>query len=261
MNEDYDVIDFDFPDYEEPYPPFPDVRVADFDKEGSYSRNRDIADRHYAEEKQKSKRKSRSRRLIRKTAAFAAGLTLLAILTAVAFEAFGEREIQSSILSVSVRSFMAEKKKEEDPFFAAAKITTLLERIDEPDRTSWLHDDEYAVTISFTVKNTSDEDIKFVPKRFYIRLNDGSVLSPFIADFVSDEKNFSYGDPESPWYGMHIPAGEKVSFSIKYYVSERNISQIKCFAYNVYKSLYADFADTDGYIAYRVKKEFEKMTN
>lgn len=261
LNEKNDIIEFDLPDYEEPYPPFPDVKVTTFNKEDSYSRNRDIADRLYEKEKQKSKSKTRSRKTIRKIAALAAGLILSAVLITAAVGAFGERERQPSGLSSPVRKYMAEKKKEEDPFFAAAKVIPLLERIDEPDRTAQFHEDDYAVTINFTVKNTSNEEISFRPNRFYIRLKNGSVLSPFIADFVSGEKNFSYGDPESPWYGMHIPAGEQVSFSIKYYVSERNASQIKCIAYNVYKNLYADFADTDGYISYRVEKEFEKMTS
>ncbi|MDE5992268.1 MAG: hypothetical protein K2G87_04385 [Oscillospiraceae bacterium] len=50
MNSETDVLEFDFPDYEEPYPPFPDVKIELFDKEDSYSRNRDIADKLYADE-------------------------------------------------------------------------------------------------------------------------------------------------------------------------------------------------------------------
>ena len=57
MNSDTDVLEFDFPDYEEPYPPFPDVKVALFDKEDSYSKNRDIADRLYENELEKEKRR------------------------------------------------------------------------------------------------------------------------------------------------------------------------------------------------------------
>ncbi len=53
----------DFPDYEEPYPPFPDVKVADFDKEDSYSRNRAIADKLYDEnQKEEDRRREEVRR-------------------------------------------------------------------------------------------------------------------------------------------------------------------------------------------------------
>lgn len=67
MEKDTDVLEFDFPDYEEPYPPFPDVRVADFDKEESYGRNRDIAYRLYADEfKEKERRAKKLRKAERK---------------------------------------------------------------------------------------------------------------------------------------------------------------------------------------------------
>ena len=67
MNNDTDVLEFDFPDYEEPYPPFPDVKIALFDKEDSYSRNRDIADKLYADKLEKEKlRIKKLRKAVRK---------------------------------------------------------------------------------------------------------------------------------------------------------------------------------------------------
>ena len=63
MNSDTDVLEFDFPDYEEPYPPFPDVKVSLFDKEDSYSRNRSIADQIYADrQKEDDRRREELRR-------------------------------------------------------------------------------------------------------------------------------------------------------------------------------------------------------
>lgn len=62
MNEEYDIVEMDFPDYEEPYPPFPDVKVALFDKDSSYSRNRDIADRLYADRQKEEDRRREERR-------------------------------------------------------------------------------------------------------------------------------------------------------------------------------------------------------
>ncbi|MDE7279217.1 MAG: hypothetical protein K2N26_05770, partial [Oscillospiraceae bacterium] len=155
-----------------------------------------------------------------------------------------------------------------DPFFESAKVSVRLENIGGPDpkltsQFYGFYDDDYAVTINFTVKNTGDEKIKFVPHRFYVKLKDGGVLSPRVAD----DGFFSYGDPNNPWYGMHIPAGEQVSFSVTYYVSEQNASQIKCFAYNVYNNyyddihLYADIADEDGYVSQQIAFEIEKLKN
>ena len=141
-----------------------------------------------------------------------------------------------------------------------------LESIAEPERTSPLYGyyyDDYAVTVNFTVKNTGDEEIKFVPHRFYVKLKDECVLFPNVAD----DGFFSYGDTNNPWYGMHIPAGEQVSFSVTYYISEYNAPQIKCFAYNVYNNinanihLYADIADEDGYVSRQIISEIEKLKN
>ncbi|MDE6764503.1 MAG: hypothetical protein K2J73_12625 [Oscillospiraceae bacterium] len=63
MDNETDVLEFDFPDYEEPYPPFPDVKVALFDKEDSYKRNRSIADGIYADrQKEEEQRREELRR-------------------------------------------------------------------------------------------------------------------------------------------------------------------------------------------------------
>lgn len=67
MDNETDVLEFDFPDYEEPYPPFPDVKVALFDKEDSYSRNRDIADKLCADrQKEEERRREDNRRAVLK---------------------------------------------------------------------------------------------------------------------------------------------------------------------------------------------------
>ena len=100
-----------------------------------------------------------------------------------------------------------------------------------------------------------------MPHRFYVKLKNGGVISPDIAD----SESFSYSGLESPWNGMHILPGEQVSFSVKYYISEKNASEIKCFAYNIYSNyidqiyLYEDIADTDGYISRLVEKEIERI--
>ena len=260
MNSDTDVLEFDFPDYEEPYPPFPDVKVTLFDKEDSYSRNRDIADKIYADEnqvaeKKQSERKTRREIKKRKTIAVSAGLILSVVLATAAIDFINSWE-QPAAMPVSNLDIeeLPERKTYSGPFFEAAEIDVHLEKIGP-------YYDEYIVTVNFTVKNTSDEEIGFVPHRFYMKLKSGGVIPPHIPD----TENFSYSGLESPWNGMHIPPGEQVSFSVKYSIPEEKASEIKCFAYNVYSNyldqiyLYEDIADTDGYISSLVEKEIERI--
>ncbi len=268
MENDTDVLEFDFPDYEEPYPPFPDVKTADFDKEESYGRNKDIADKLYADDqiqrdRQLAARRSRVREIkARKLAILAACAVLGAALAASAFRYIDNiidsiAEPPKAVLSEEEKEKLLESKIKGNPFFEAAKVTALLEGVEED------HSGDYAVTINFTVENTSDEEIGFVPHQFIIRLQNNYIAFPKIVD----KELFSYGDLENPWNGMYVPAGEQVSFSVKYFISEKNVSQIKCFAYEVYSDfsrsiyLYADIADEDGHVARDIEKEIEKMTN
>lgn len=270
MENDTDVLEFDFPDYEEPYPPFPDVKVADFDKEESYGRNRDIADKLYADEqnqrdRQLAARRSRVREIkARKLAILAACAVLCAALAASAFRYIDNiigsiAEQPKTVLSEEGREKLLESKIKGNPFFEAAKVTALLEGVEED------HSGNYVVTINFTVENTSDEEIGFVPHRFIIRLQNNYTAFPKNAD----KELFScgdLGDLENPWNGMYVPAGEQVSFSVQYCLSEKNVSQIECFAYNVSDFsrsiyLYAYIADEDGHVARDIEKEIEKMTN
>ncbi|MDE7301844.1 MAG: hypothetical protein K2N60_00840 [Oscillospiraceae bacterium] len=267
MNSETDVLEFDFPDYEEPYPPFPDVNIALFDKEDSYSKNRDIADKLYADEKQiaekkKTARKARRREIkTRGIIAAAAVLILSAVLVTTALDYIKSWEQpETASISEEEKEKLLAWKIDNDPFFEAAKINVLLEKIEKPDRV--VGSDHYSVTVNFTVKNTSDEEIGFMPSRFYMKLINGRVVQPHIAD----SESFSYDGLESPWNGMHIPAGEQVSFSVKYYVYEKSASEIKCFAYNVYDiytgtNLYTDIADTDGYISRRIEREIARRAD
>lgn len=265
MNSETDVLEFDFPEYEELYPPFPDVKVVPFDKDSSYSRNRDIADKLYTDEKQiaekkQTARKARRREIkTRKIIAVSAGLILSAVLITAALDYIKSWEQpETASISEAEEEKLLASKMDNDPFFEAAEIDVLLENVEEHDRV--VGSNYYSVTVNFTVKNTSDEEIGFMPSRFYMRLINGRVVPPHIADIES----FSYDGLESPWNGMHIPAGEQVSFSVKYYLYEKSASEIKCFAYNVYDiytgtNLYTDIADTDGYISRLVEKEIARL--
>ncbi len=266
MEKNTDVLEFDFPDYEEPYPPFPDVKVADFDKEESYGRNRDIADKLYADDqiqrdRQLAARRSRVREIkARKLAILAACAVLGAALAASAFRYIDNiigsiAEQPKTVLSEEEKEKLLESKIKGNPFFESAKVTALLEGVEEDSS------GDYVVTINFTVENTSDEEIGFVPHRFTMRVQNNYIAFPKIVD----KELFSYGDLENPWNGMYVPAGEQVSFSVKYFITEKNASQIKCFAYDVYSDyfngihLYADIADDDGGISRAVEKRIETL--
>lgn len=85
MEKDTDIIEFDFPDYEEPYPPFPDVKIASVDMDEAYLRNAELAKRLSSDSTEppekakpvplkKKAAKPRGRKIITAAAAYAAAL-------------------------------------------------------------------------------------------------------------------------------------------------------------------------------------------
>ncbi|MDE5992267.1 MAG: DUF5067 domain-containing protein [Oscillospiraceae bacterium] len=246
MNSETDVLEFDFPDYEEPYPPFPDVKVALFDKENSYGRNRDIADKLYADklekEKLRIKKLRKAVRKKRKRASRAKKHPLRRILSIIALFIFveasalfisaggGERLI-GLVFDDSQTAAAKERVREETKakkFIESAKVTAQIESVEK----SYSDYGNIAVTVKFTVENIGDKKISFQPRRFYAVWSDGWT-SPWI------EKFYNYNDDF--WYSAHVPVGEQISFSLKYYVSEG--TEIDGFSYNVYGGLFEDLCE------------------
>ncbi len=245
MKNETDVLEFDFPDYEEPYPPFPDIKVADFDKEDSYARNRDIAEKLYADNLKKEKlRAVKLRKTERKRHKQAArlkkrplrrilsiiGLFLLVEVSALFISVGGGEWLVGLVFDDS--QTMDETKAKE--FFESVKITAQIESVEK----SYSDYGNTAVTVKFTVENIGDAGISFKPCWFYAVWDDG-YTNPMIAD----SERFSYNDKKGFWYNAHVPAGEQVSFSSKYYVSEE--TKIERLAYNVYGGLFL-YVNIDG---------------
>lgn len=252
MNNETDVLEFDFPDYEEPYPPFPDVKVALFDKEESYGRNRDIADKFYAakaeEEKERAEKLRKAERKKRKRASRAKKHPLRRILSIIALFLFVEASalfisagggewlvghvFDDSQTADSVKEYIMETKAKK--FLESAKVTAQIESVEK----SYSNSGDTAVTVKFTVENIGDTEISFQPCRFYAVWNNGrSWTSPRVAD----GEKFSYDDKNGFWYNAHIPVRGQISFSVKYYyVSEEKIDS---FAYNVHSGLFEDLCE------------------
>ncbi len=62
MEKEYDIIEMDFPEYEEEYPPFPDVKVVPTDIEEAYRRNIEIAKETRLAERKKVKAAERKQK-------------------------------------------------------------------------------------------------------------------------------------------------------------------------------------------------------
>ncbi|MDE5577928.1 MAG: hypothetical protein K2J11_11140, partial [Oscillospiraceae bacterium] len=77
--------------------------------------------------------------------------------------------------------------------------------------------------VKFIVENIGDKKISFQTRRVYAVWSDGWT-SPQIERYYNYNNGF--------WNGAHVPVGEQISFSVKYYVSEE--TEIDHFAYNVY---------------------------
>lgn len=246
MNSETDVLEFDFPDYEEPYPPFPDVKVAPFDKEDSYGRNRDIADRLYADEAEKkelrAKKLRKAERKKRKRASRAKKHPLRRILSIIAlfifveasvlfFSAGGGERLLYLVFDDSQTAAAKERAREETAakkLLESAKVTAQLESVEK----SYGNDGGTVVTVKFTVENIGDKKISFRPFSFYAVWNDG---------WTSPRNGRSYNYKHDFWNSTHVPVGEQISFSLEYYVPKE--TEIERFAYNVYGVLFEDLCE------------------
>lgn len=240
MEKDTDIIEFDFPDYEEPYPPFPDVKAADFDKEESYSRNRDIADRLYTvglERKKRRDKKTKKRKRFSRAKRSPLGRILSIIMLFLLVEASalfvfngGKEKIVGLIFHDSQTYDAAQKKimeKEANEFLGSAKVTAQIENVEK----SYNYGKDTAVTVKFTVENIGDREISFQPRRFYAVWNNG-----FTSPRIADGEKFLYDDKDGFWYNADVPVRGQISFSVKYCISEK--TEIDCFAYNVHSGLF-----------------------
>lgn len=237
MNDETDIIEFDFPDYEEPYPPFPDVKVAPVDMDEAYLRNAELAKRlssDVAEPAEKAKpvprkkkaAKPRGRKIITAAAAYAAALIGIG---AVVFIANVQKPEEIGGTNLTIRTDYEE----------CAEFEQRLESIKVAPYSNGDGQLLYDVTIGFTIKNISDDVMIFFPKMLDAYLDNGGAKSPISV------KGTRVGDD-----GVLVAINYQKDFTVTYRLDEDEITQIKYFGYG---SPYRYKIDIDS----KVKEEIE----
>ncbi|MBD5146365.1 MAG: hypothetical protein HDT21_10740 [Ruminococcus sp.] len=218
MNSETDVLEFDFPDYEEPYPPFPDVKVALFDKEDSYQRNIELAkqlppDNAEPVEKAKpiprKKNAPKPRGVKTVTAAAAAYAAALIGIVAIVFIANVQKPEEIGGMNLTIRSDYEE----------CAEFEQRLENIFS-NTVSDGHQ-KYYVTFGFTMTNISDDPVIFFPKELSADI-DGSASPPVATEGTRDFDG-----------GVFTVINGQKDFSVTYCLDENEISEITGFGYSL----------------------------
>lgn len=235
MNEEYDVIDFDFPDYEEEYPAIPDIKVVPVDMDEAYRRNIELAkqfppDNAEPVEKAKQlspdsaepterakpipqKKKAPKPRVLKKiTAAAAAYAAALIGIGAVVFIANVRKpEEIEGINNLTIRTDYEE----------CAEFEQRLEGI-----TLFVDEDgqrHYDVTFGFTMKNIADDPVIFFPKLLDVYLDDDSSRgAPVATEGIRDFDG-----------GVFVVINDQKDFTVTYRLDGNEVSRISYFGYSV----------------------------
>lgn len=219
MNDETDIIEFDFPDYEEPYPPFPDVKTAPVDMDEAYLRNAELAKRlssDIAEPTEKAKpvprkkkaAKPRGRKIIIAAAAYAAAF--IGILAAVFFTNVQKPEDIGSGMNLTIRTDYEECAEFEQ------RLENIISFTDSGGRR------QYEVTIGFTMKNLADDPVIFFPKLLDVYLDNDSFSSPVATEGTRDFDG-----------GVFAVINYQKDFAVTYRLDEDEIPRIKYFGYGL----------------------------
>lgn len=169
MNKEYDVIEMDFPEYEEEYPPFPDVK-SDVNfavcKDEIYARNIELAkkmplvsrnekDKEKAVSKKAEKAKpKKSKRSKAEKIIVSAAAVLAAAAVSVTAAVFAASDIQKP------------EKVESKLIINSDQLESVTLEQHFKDAELYYDSDgnkRYAITIGFTIKNTADAPVIFYP--------------------------------------------------------------------------------------------------
>lgn len=220
MEKDTDIIEFDFPDYEEPYPPFPDVKVMPVDMDEAYRKNVELAKRLSSDDAEPAekakpipqKKKAAKPRGIKKITAAAAvyAAALIGIFAAVFIANVQKPEEAGGNLSIRT------------DYEECAEFEQRLESIktapygigDEPPL--------YDVTIGFTIKNISDDVMIFFPKLLDAYLDNGGAIAPVSTKGTRDIDG-----------GVLVAINYQKDFTVTYRLNENEVSQISFFGYSI----------------------------
>lgn len=221
MNNDTDVLEFDFPDYEEEYPAIPDIKVVPVDMDEAYRRNIELAkplssDNAEPFEKAKpiprKKKAPKPRGLKKITAAAAAyAAALIGIGTIVFIANVQKPEEIEGINNISIRTDYEE----------CAEFEQRLEGI-----TLFVDEDgqrHYDVTFGFTMKNIADDPVIFFPKLLSVYLDDDSSRGAPVA--TEGTRDFDGG--------VFVVINDQKDFTVTYRLDGNEVSQMSYFGYSV----------------------------
>lgn len=220
MENDTDVLEFDFPDYEEPYPPFPDVKAAPVDMDEAYLRNAELAKRlssDVAEPTEKAKpvprkkkaAKPRGRKIITAAAAYAAALIGIG---AVVFITNVRKPEEIGGMNLTINTDYEEY----------AEFEQRLESIKAAPYSNGDGQLLYDVTIGFTIKNISEEPVIIFPKLLNAYLDNGEARAPISV------KGTRVGDD-----GVLVAINYQKDFTVTYRLDGSEVTQLSSFGYSV----------------------------
>lgn len=219
MNNETDVLEFDFPDYEEPYPPFPDIKVVSVDIDEAYRRNIELAKQlssDSAEPMEKAKPVPRKKNAPKPrgvkavTAAAAAYAAALIGIGAVVFIANVRKPEEIGGMNLTIRTDYEECAEFEQRLESIVPYT---------DKDGWRH---YDVTIGFTMKNISDDPVIFFPKLLDVYLYNDSGRLPVATEGTRDYDG-----------GVFVVINDQKDFTVTYRLDENEVSQMSYFGYSV----------------------------
>lgn len=218
MNEEYDVIEMDFPDYEEPYPPFPDVKVVSVDMDEAYRRNIELAKQLSADDAEpaekakpipQKKKTAKPRGIKTITAAAAAYAAALIGIFAAVFIANVQKPEEAGG-NLSIRTDYEECAEFEQ------RLESIVPYSDKDGQ------QQYEVTFGFTMKNISDDPVIFFPKLLDVYLDNDGARAP-----VSMEGTRDFDD------GVFAVINSQMDFTVTYILDEDGLSQISFFGYSI----------------------------
>lgn len=220
MNNNTDVLEFDFPDYEEPYPPFPDVKVASVDMDEAYRRNIELAKHLSADDAEpaekakpipQKKKAAKPRGIKTITAAAAAYAAALIGIFAVVFIANVQKPEEAGG-NLTIRTDYEE----------CAEFEQRLESIALSPYTDRDGQQQYDVTIGFTMKNISDDPVIFFPK----------LLDAYLYNLSSSPPVSIEGTRDFDGGVFAVINGQK-DFTVTYRLNENEVSQIGFLGYSM----------------------------
>lgn len=218
MNKEYDVIEMDFPDYEEPYPPFPDVKIVSVDMDEAYRRNIELAKQLSSDDAEPAEKAKPIPQ--KKKAAKPRGIKTITAAAAT---------YAAALIGIFAVVFIANVQKPEeaggdliirDDYEECAEFEQRLESIvpysDEGGQ------QQYEVTFGFTMKNISDDPVIFFPKLLGVYLDNDGARAPVSMEGTRDFDG-----------GVFAVINSQMDFTVTYILDEDEVSQISFFGYSI----------------------------